>query len=246
MKSFAGRKAVVTGASRGIGKAVAMTLAAHGARVIGTYGKDSKAAEACERQCRTDGLAVELIRCDVADYKAVGEFFQHLEERFETIDILVNNAGIRRDALAALMDHAQWQEVLDTNLTGTFNMAKHAIILMLKQKYGRIINITSPAAHLGIQGQANYAASKAGQIGLARTLAKEVARKKITVNCVSPGFIKTDFINDLTPEQLSEYKKTVPMRRFGTVEEVADAVLFLASEQASYITGTTLEITGGL
>ena len=125
-------------------------------------------------------------------------------------------------------------------------MSKHAIPLMLKQKYGRIVNITSPVAHLGFQGQANYAASKAGQIGLTRTLAKETARKKITVNCVSPGFIATDFIDDLTKEQVSSYKKLVPMRRFGTVEEVADSVLFLASEKASYITGAVLEITGGL
>jgi len=140
----------------------------------------------------------------------------------------------------------QWQRVLDTNLTGTFHMSKQAVLLMLKNKYGRIINITSPIARLGFTGQANYAASKAGQIALTKTLAKETARKKITVNAVSPGFISTDFIQDLDKDQLQSYKKSVPMRRFGTPEEVADAVLFLASKKAAYITGTVLEITGGL
>jgi 3-oxoacyl-[acyl-carrier protein] reductase len=144
------------------------------------------------------------------------------------------------------MQTEQWQQVIDINLTGTFFMAKKAVLLMMQKKYGRIINITSPVAHLGFPGQANYAASKAGQIALTKTLAKEVAKKKITVNCVSPGFISTDFINDLDNEQLASYKKMVPMRRFGTPEEVADAVLFLAGQKAAYITGTVLEINGGL
>jgi 3-oxoacyl-[acyl-carrier protein] reductase len=144
------------------------------------------------------------------------------------------------------MDNSDWQQVIDVNLTGTFNMSKHAVMLMLKHKYGRIINITSPVAHLGFAGQTNYAASKAGQIGMTRSLAKETARKKITVNCVSPGFIATDFLDDLSDEQLAAYKNLVPMRRFGRPEEVADAVLFLAGPQASYITGSVLEVNGGL
>ncbi|RUM47035.1 MAG: beta-ketoacyl-ACP reductase, partial [Desulfocapsa sp.] len=139
-----------------------------------------------------------------------------------------------------------WQQVIDVNLGGTFTMCKHAVLLMLKQKYGRIVNITSPVAALGIAGQCNYGASKAGQIGLTRSLCKEIARKKITVNCVSPGFIDTELIADLTAEQVKAYKKTIPMRRFGKVEEVAAAVLFLASKEASYISGAVLEINGGL
>jgi 3-oxoacyl-[acyl-carrier protein] reductase len=169
-----------------------------------------------------------------------------VEEKYQALDILVNNAGVRRDAVLALMQTEQWQQVIDINLTGTYFMAKQAVLLMMQHKYGRIINITSPVAYLGFPGQANYAASKAGQIALTRTLAKEVAKKKITVNCVSPGFISTDFINDLDKEQLISYKKMVPMRRFGTPEEVADAVLFLAGPRAAYITGTVLEINGGL
>jgi len=144
------------------------------------------------------------------------------------------------------MSSEQWQQVLDINLTGTFHMSKYAVPLMLKQKYGRIVNITSPSSYMGIQGQANYAASKAGQIGFTRTLAKEIARKKITANCVSPGFIQTDLLDDLTTEQLAAYKKMVPMRRFGNVGEVVEAVLFLASEKASYTTGSVLEVNGGL
>ena len=145
-----------------------------------------------------------------------------------------------------MMTSDDWNRVIEVNLTGTYLMSKQAVLLMMKKKYGRIINITSPVADLGFAGQANYAASKAGQVAFTKSLAKETAKKKITVNCVSPGFILTDFIKDLPQEQLAAYKKMVPMRRFGTAEEVADAVLFLASDRASYITGTVLDITGGL
>ena len=172
--------------------------------------------------------------------------FALIEEKYPTLDILVNNAGIRQDAMLAMMRIKQWQQVIDTNLTGTYLMARQAVLLMMRNRYGRIITITSPVAHLGFPGQANYAASKAGQVALTKTLAQEVARKKITVNCVSPGFIATDFIKDLAPDQLAAYKKMVPMRRFGTPEEVADAVLFLAGSRAAYITGTILAIDGGL
>lgn len=246
MDVFTGRKVVVTGATRGIGKAITKAFLNNGAFVIGIYGSNHKAAEEFKQECLEAGHEIQLFCCDVSDHIAVGQFYSETEEKFDTIDILINSAGIRRDALTALMDNTQWQSVIDINLTGTFNMSKFAVPLMLKQKYGRIINITSPVSYLGFQGQANYAASKAGQIGLTRTLAKETARKKITVNCVSPGFIQTDFINDLSDEQVAAYKKMVPMRRFGTVEEVADSVLFLASKKASYITGAVLEITGGL
>lgn len=246
MDLFKDRKVIVSGATRGIGGAVSRAFLSEGAQVIGLFGGNQKSADLFKKQCADDGYGIELHQCDVSDYQAVEQFYSMIEEKYDSIDILVNCAGIRSDGLTALMNQAQWQSVIDVNLTGSFNMARFAVPLMLKQKYGRIINITSPVSYLGFQGQANCAASKAGQIGLTRTLAKETARKKITVNCVSPGFIKTDFIKDLSDEQVSSYKKMVPMRRFGSAEEVADSVLFLASDKASYITGAVLEITGGL
>ncbi len=246
MESFATQTILVSGATRGIGKAVAEAFLRAGATLIGIYAGNNDAASrfAEENQAYADRFS--LHRCNVADEQEVGKLFTWIEENHQALDVLVNNAGIRRDALLAMMRTTHWQEVLDTNLTGSFLMARAAVLLMLKNRYGRIINITSPVAHLGFPGQANYAASKAGQMAMTRSLAREVARKKITVNCVSPGFIATDFIADLAEEQVAAYKKMVPMRRFGTPAEVAQAVLFLASPGASYITGTTLDVHGGL
>lgn len=244
MAEFTGRTAIVTGATRGIGRALAEGLLDRDCSVVGIYSSSKEEAVKFQRLYPEDKL--QLVCCNVADHEQVYDFYQEFESRFETLDILINNAGIRRDAIVALMSSDQWQQVLDINLSGTFHMSKYGVPLMLKQKYGRIINITSPSSHMGIQGQANYGASKAGQIGFTRTLAKEVARKKITVNCVSPGFIETDLLEDLSAEQLSAYKKMVPMRRFGKIDEVVEAVLFLASEKASYTTGSVLEVNGGL
>ncbi|MCX5871182.1 MAG: 3-oxoacyl-[acyl-carrier-protein] reductase [Deltaproteobacteria bacterium] len=246
MTTFIEQKVVVTGASRGLGRAITLAFLRQGATVIGIYGSNSEAARAFAHECGQFGDRLQLHQCNVADSKQVEAFFRQVEEEFDAIDVLINNAGIRRDGLLALMDSKDWQQVIDVNLTGTFNMSKQAVLLMMKQKYGRIINITSPVAHLGFAGQANYAASKAGQIGMTRSLARETARKKITVNCVSPGFIATDLLDDLSAEQLEAHKKLVPMRRFGTAEEVANAVLFLAGRQASYITGAVLDVNGGL
>lgn len=246
MNQFTGQTAVVTGATRGIGKAITLAFLEQGASVLGIYGGDTRAAEAFGDQCRQYGDKLRLFKCDVSDPEQVEAFFHEVEESCASLEILINNAGIRRDAMVAMMQPNDWKKVVDINLGGTFLMAKPAIPLMMKNKYGRIINITSPVAHLGFPGQANYAASKAGQIGFTKSLSKEIAKKKITVNCVSPGFIDTDFINDLPADQLSAYKKLVPMRRFGTAEEVASAVLFLASKEAAYITGSVLEINGGL
>ncbi|MBW1635183.1 MAG: 3-oxoacyl-ACP reductase FabG [Deltaproteobacteria bacterium] len=246
MENFKGQTVVVTGATRGIGRAIADAFLKSEAYMIGVYAGNSKAAERFEEQNSIYRSRFELIQCDVASETEVQDLFADIEARFDTIDILVNNAGIRRDSIVALMTASDWQKVIDINLTGTFLMSKQAVLLMMKKKYGRIVNITSPVSHLGFPGQANYSASKAGLIGLTKTLAKETARKKITVNCVSPGFIATDFINDLSSQQVSSYKKLVPMRRFGTAEEVAESVLFLASARATYITGSVLEVTGGL
>ena len=244
MAEFTGRTAIVTGATRGIGRAVSESLLRYDCSVVGIYGSNHEEAERFQDNWPASQL--RLFCCNVADHDQVQRFYQDLEADFEVLDILINNAGIRRDAIVALMSSEQWQQVLDINLTGTFNMSKYAVPLMLRQKYGRIVNITSPSSYMGIQGQANYAASKAGQIGFTRTLAKEIARKKITANCVSPGFIQTELLDDLSAEQLTAYKKMVPMRRFGKVDEVVEAVLFLASEKASYITGSVLEVNGGL
>lgn len=246
MADFKGKKAVVTGATRGIGKAITQSLLAGGADVIGVYGANKEAANQLEQECHSFDGRLSLQQLDVSDYEAVAAFFAEVEERYSTMDILVNNAGVRRDAVVAMMKEEDWRRVIDVNLTGGYIMSKCVLPLMLKQKYGRIVFITSPMGHLGFAGQANYAASKAGQVGLMKSLSKEVGKRKITVNCVSPGFIATDFITDLTDNQVKEYKKMVPQRRFGTPQEVADAVLFLASDKASYVNGAVLEVTGGL
>ena len=246
MADFKGKKAVVTGATRGIGKAITLSLLASGANVIGVYGANKEAANQLEQECTSFDGRLSLHQLDVSDYAAVAAFFAEVEAKCDTMDILVNNAGVRRDAVVAMMKEEDWRRVIDVNLTGGYAMSKCVLPLMLKQKYGRIVFITSPMGHLGFAGQANYAASKAGQIGLMKSLSKEVGKRKITVNCVSPGFIATDFIDDLNENQIKEYKKMVPQRRFGTPQDVADAVLFLAGDKASYINGAVLEVTGGL
>ncbi len=243
---FTGQKAIISGATRGIGRAVAESFLARGALVIGVYGGNDSAAAELKASCGADAKRLSLHKLDVSDYAAVEDFYHQIEQQHDTIDILINNAGIRRDAVLAMMKADDWQRVIDVNLTGGYNMAKFAVQLMMKQKYGRIIFMTSPMGHLGFAGQANYAASKAGQVGLMKSLSKEVAKRKITVNCVSPGFISTDFLQDLTESQYKEYKKMVPVKRFGTPQEVADAVLFLAGKNAAYINGSLLEVTGGL
>jgi 3-oxoacyl-[acyl-carrier protein] reductase len=246
MLEFEGKTAVVTGATRGIGRAITEALLAQGATVVGLYGGNHEAAEILMEACGQYEGRLRLRQLDVSDYQAVAAFFAELETAWDTLDILVNNAGIRRDAVLAMMKEEDWRRVLDVNLTGGFILSKCALPLMLKQKYGRIVFITSPMGHLGFAGQSNYAASKAGQVGLMKSLSKEVAKRKITVNCVSPGFIATDLIDDLPETQMKEYKKMVPANRFGTPAEVAEAVLFLLSDRAAYINGAVLEITGGL
>lgn len=242
---FYDQTAVVTGGTRGIGRAVAEAFLAAGADVICLYGGNEKVADAMRADhADTGGLKIE--RLDVSDEKAVHVFWRGLEKEGIVPQILVNNAGIRKDNVLAMMPQDDWQRVLDVNLGGVFTMSKYAVQTMSGKRYGRIINMTSPSGQLGFEGQANYAASKAGMVALSKSLSKEVARRGITVNCVSPGFIDTDFIRDLPEEQAKRYKQMVPMRRFGKAQEVASTVLFLASKETAYITGSTIDITGGL
>lgn len=244
MLDFTGQTAIVTGGTRSIGRAVSQALLARGARVIATYVGNEEAARKFQEETGSERLFLE--RFDVSDYAAVEGFFAGYEEKYGSLEILVNNSGIRRDAVLAMMSLEDWQRVIDVNLTGVFNMCRFGVRQMMSGRYGRIINITSPSGKMGIEGQANYAASKAGMVALSRSLSKEAAKRKITVNCVSPGFIETDLIADLPPELAKSYKDSVPLKRFGTPDEVAYAVLSLAAKEASYITGATLEVTGGL
>ncbi len=241
---FEDQHVVITGGTRGLGRAMVLAYLNEGARVHCTYAGNETAAAELREQAGDARERLILSKFDVSDHDACAAFWHDLENI--PVTALVNNAGLRLDNLLATMDPAAWQKVLDTNLSGGFFMSKFAVLNMMRARYGRILFVTSPSGRMGFSGQANYAASKAGQVGLMRSLAKEVARKKITVNCVSPGFIETDLLADLDPELKKQYKGTVPMRRFGKPEEVANAVLFLTSKDASYITGSTLEVTGGL
>ncbi|NOY83010.1 MAG: SDR family oxidoreductase [Kiritimatiellaeota bacterium] len=243
---FSGQTAIVTGGTRGIGRAISEALLAAGARVFATYAGNEQAAAEFAKANAPAATRFELFRFDVADYAAVETFYCEIDSRTDSVEILVNNAGIRRDAVVGMLRPENWQAVIRTNLDGVFHMAKFAVHRMMQARYGRIVTITSPSGKIGFEGQANYAASKAGEVAFTRSLAREVARRGITANCVSPGFIDTDFIRDLTPDQAKGYRGMVPMRRFGRADEVAACVLFLASREAAYVNGATLEVTGGL
>lgn len=243
---FSGQTAIVVGGTRGIGRAVSEAFLQAGAKVIATYQGNDQAAGEFENANAEHADRLDLHKFDVAQYDQVENFFRIVEEKHGPFQILVNSSGIRRDSVVGLMNETDWQQVIATNLTGTFNVCKQAVLGLMRKRYGRIILITSPVGKFGFAGQSNYAASKAGQVAFTRSLSKEVASRKITVNCVSPGFIETDFIADLSEEQRKGYVAMVPLKRFGTTEEVAHSVLFLASKESSYITGTVNEVTGGL
>ncbi len=242
--SFENQVVIVTGGTRGIGASITKSFLDQGAIVHATYANNTKKAEDFYQDINSDKLF--LHKFDVSKFDECENFFNEIHKSFEQIHVLVNNSGIRKDNLTATMTDDEWSSVLDINLKGTFNMSKLAVLSMMKKRYGRIINISSIGGALGLPGQANYAASKAGQIAMSKSLSKEVAKRKITVNNVLPGFIETELVSDLDPELVKSYTSQVPMKRFGNANEVAHAVLFLASENASYITGTSLEVSGGL
>lgn len=242
---FTGKTAIVTGGTRGIGAEISRSLLKAGADVTALFASNQQAADDFMKSLPNDSH-IEAIKCDVADYDAVNDFFEHFDKAHNNLEILVHCAGIRRDGVLAMMPHDNWDAVINTNLGGCFSTFKLATQRMLPNRYGRLIAISSLSGKIGIQGQANYAASKAGMTALVKSLSREVARRKITVNCVSPGFIDTDFIASLPQPQTDAYKNSVPMRRFGTPQEVANTVLFLASEEASYITGSVIEVSGGI
>ena len=243
--SLENRVALVTGAGRGIGKAVAIFLAKAGADIIFTnrnkiYSDQTQAAiEATGRRC----LAFQV---NVSDLKAVEEMLRIAQESFPKIDILVNNAGITRDILFLRMKRSDWDEVLDVNLTGMFNVTKTIIRGMIRQRYGRIVNITSVVGFTGNPGQVNYCAAKSGILGFSKSLALELGNRNITCNTVAPGFIETDMTGELDEKQSQAISERIPLGRMGSVDDIAGAVHFLVSDQADYITGTTLHVNGGM
>ncbi|MBR1420028.1 MAG: 3-oxoacyl-[Selenomonadaceae bacterium] len=243
---FVDEVAVVTGASRGIGRAIAEKLASEGAKVVvGFSNNESKALEVVQQIESNGGQAIAL-KVDVSNSESVAEFFNSIVEKFQKIDILVNNAGITRDSLILRMKDEDFDAVIDTNLKGIFYCTKAAAKVMLKARSGRIVNIASVVGEIGNAGQANYSAAKAGVIALTKTSAKEFASRGINVNAVAPGFIETDMTNVLKDEVKSEMSKSIPLNRFGKPEDVANVVAFLASDSASYITGQTLNVDGGM
>lgn len=242
---LSGQIALVTGASQGIGRAIAVALGQAGAKVACVARNAEKLAQTVEA-IRAAGSEAEAYACDVTDAASVQKVVDAVVEKWEKVSVLVNNAGVTRDTLIPRMSDDDWDTVINTNLRGTFLFTRAATRPMMSARYGRIINISSVSGLTGNQGQANYSASKAGIIGFTRTVAKELAGRKVTVNAVAPGFIETEMTAALGPVVMEEVKKRIPAKRVGQADEIAWAVLFLASSAASYITGQVLTVDGGL
>lgn len=241
-----GQVAIVTGASRGIGRAIALELAKQGAKIVVNYaGNEARAKEVVEEIQALSSEAI-MVRADVSNSEEVANMMKLAVDTFGKIDILVNNAGITKDNLLMRMKEEEWDAVIQTNLKGVFLCTKAVSRQMMRQRYGRIINIASVVGVTGNPGQANYVAAKAGVIGFTKTAAKELAARNITVNALAPGFIVTDMTDVLTEETKNEMLKLIPLARFGEAKDIANAVTFLASEQSSYITGQTIHIDGGM
>jgi len=238
--------ALVTGGSKGIGAATCVALARQGHPVTFCYGSDDAGAAATVAAVEAAGGKALAVRADVSDAAAIDRLFSEAEAAFGPVLVLVNNAGIARDGLLVRMNDEQWDAVLRTNLTGAFHTIRRATPGMMKARYGRIVNISSVGAQIGAAGQANYAAAKAGLLGLSRSVARELARRSITCNVVAPGPIETAMIADMPDDWRRAAQETVPLNRFGTPEECADAVAFLCSQAAGYITGALLPVDGGL
>lgn len=246
MSTFEGQTVIVTGGTRGIGAGITRAFLEKGATVVATYSGNDEAAQKFKAEFPECADRLHTRKFNVQKTSEVEAFFANFEKEFSSLEVLINNAGIRRDQIIPSLSEDDWDAVIDTNLKGTYNMTRFAVLQMMKNRYGRIVNMSSVGGKLGLPGQSNYAASKAGQIALSLSVAKEVARRNITINNVCPGFIETELIADLPEEQVKEYKSQVPMKRFGKVAEVAHAVLFFASRESSYITGTTVDVAGGL
>ena len=241
-----GKIALVTGASRGIGRQIALTLAAQGAAVIVNYNGSAAKAEEVVEEIEKAGGKAEAIQCNVSDFESCKSMMVDIVSRYGRLDILVNNAGITRDNLIMKMSEEDFDAVIQTNLKGVFNCIKHISRQMIKQKAGRIINISSVSGVLGNAGQANYCAAKAGVIGLTKCMARELASRGITVNAVAPGFIRTDMTDVLKDNVKEAIIATIPMKTFGETEDVANTVAFLASDAARYITGQVISVDGGM
>ncbi len=243
---LAGKIAVVTGASRGIGKAIALELGAQGATVVVNYNGSKEKAQEVLTKIEENGGTGMLYQCNVSDFAECETFINTVVKELGRIDILVNNAGITRDGLLMRMSEADYDDVLNTNLKGTFNCIRFANRPMLKQKAGRIINISSVSGVLGNAGQANYAASKAGVIGLTKSVAREMASRGITVNAIAPGFIETEMTEVLGESIIENVTKQIPLGKFGQVDDIANMVVYLASDKAKYITGQVINVDGGM
>lgn len=241
-----GKVAVVTGAGRGIGRGIALALAREGATVVVNYNGSADRAAEVVRSIEEGGGKATAVQCNVSDFEAAKEFYANIVKEYSKIDILVNNAGITKDNLIMKMSEQEFQSVVQTNLAGTFHGVKFVSRPMMKQRYGRIINIASVAGVTGNVGQANYSASKAGVIGLTKATAKELAPRNITVNAIAPGFVETEMTDVLSDSVKEAAIATIPLGKFGQVEDIAEAVVFLASDCAKYITGQVLCIDGGI
>lgn len=241
-----GKIALVTGASRGIGRQIALTLGEKGAVVIVNYNGSAAKAEEVVKEIEAAGGKAEALQCNVSDFESCGAMLAGIVSKYGRLDILVNNAGITRDNLLMKMSEEDFDAVINTNLKGVFNCIKHIARQMLKQKSGRIINISSVSGVLGNAGQANYCAAKAGVIGITKSAARELASRGITVNAVAPGFITTEMTDVLSDSIKASVTETIPMKKFGETQDIANAVAFLASDEAKYITGQVLCVDGGM
>lgn len=238
--------ALITGATRGIGKQIAITLAKQGYNIALNYRKENEELENTKKEIEEIGVQVLAVKGDVANFEECENFVKQVIERFGQIDVLVNNAGITKDMLLMRMKKEDFEQVIDTNLVGTFNVTKNVVPYMMKARSGRIINISSVVGISGNAGQTNYSASKAGIIGFSKSLAKEIASRNILVNAVAPGFIETNMTDVLKDDVKQEIAKNIPLKRMGTAQDVANVVKFLASDDSSYITGQVINVDGGM